>query len=367
VRKSSSDLVLRSLYDLIDGLEDGARLPTVRELMRSFHVSQAAVQRAFGSLAAEGLVTSQVGRGTFVIRSGGMAPGAPGRAGKALDSLLILSNASMNQRCVLVQNHIVEEMAAGGSKVVQLSYHNTGHLLEILGSLPRFDAAILQSHYENIPVRLLHLLQEKATALTVDGHSLSGVDIDRVGTDWEDALQLALRHLEGLGHREIGLISLGAMAQPILSVRRAFERAARERRRDLRLHAPILLKNVVHPSQDVGDALKKALAGLRGPDGTLPFTAVVLVGISDTFGVAQALDKLGIPVPEALSVYILGHRDVAAEHLDRFTVAGSSHRDAAEQLMSTIRNRLGAPAMPPQIVYLPCDETVRGSTAAAPH
>ena len=191
VRKSSSDLVLRSLYDLVDGLEDGARLPTVRELMRTFHVSQAAVQRAFGALAAEGLVTSQVGRGTFVTRAGGTAQGAPGRADRALDSLLILSNASMNQRCVLVQNHIVEEMAAGGSKVVQMSYHNTGHLLDILGSLPRFDAAILQSHYENIPVRLLQLLQEKATALTVDGHTLSGVDIDRVGTDWEDALLVA--------------------------------------------------------------------------------------------------------------------------------------------------------------------------------
>lgn len=363
MRKSSSDLVLRSLYDLIDGLEDGARLPTVRELMRSFHVSQAAVQRAFGSLVAEGLVSSQVGRGTFVTRSGAMAQGALARAGKVLDSLLILSNASMNQRCVLVQNHIVEEMAAGGSKVVQMSYHNTGHLLDILGSLPRFDAAILQSHYENIPVRLLQLLQEKATALTVDGHTLSGVDIDRVGTDWEDALQLALKHLEGLGHREIGLVSLDTMAQPILSVRRTFERAARDRR-DLRLHAPVLLKNVVHPSQNVGDALKEALAGLRRSDGMLPFTAVVLVGISDTFGVAQALGKLGIPVPEALSVYILGHRDVGAEHLDRFTMAGSSHRDAAEQLMSTIRNRLAAPATPPQIVYLPCSETIRGSTAA---
>jgi DNA-binding LacI/PurR family transcriptional regulator len=363
VKKSSSDLVLRSLRDLIDGLEDGARLPTVRELMRSFHVSQAAVQRAFGALAAKGLVSSQVGRGTFVTRSGG-AQGVPERIGARLDSLLILSNASMNQRCALVQNHIVEEIAAGGSKVVQMSYHHTGHLLEILGSLPHFDAAILQSHYENIPVRLLHLLQTKATALAVDGHSLSGVDVDRIGTDWEDALQLALTHLEGLGHREIGLISLDAMAQPILSVRRAFERTARDRKRDLRLHPPILLKNVEHPSQNVGAALEEALTGLRGSDGRLPFTGVVLIGISDTFGAAQALKKLGIPVPGALSVYVLGHRDVATEHLDRFTIAGSSHKDAAEQLILTLRNRLIAPSAPPQIVYLPCGETVRDSTAA---
>ena len=116
MRASSSDMVLRSLHDLIDGLDDGARLPTVRELMKNFHVSQAAVQRAFGILAAEGLVSSQVGRGTFVTRSGTVRGDSPARAAKTLDSLLILSNASMNQRCALVQNHIVEEMAAGGSR-----------------------------------------------------------------------------------------------------------------------------------------------------------------------------------------------------------------------------------------------------------
>lgn len=364
MRTSSSDLVLRSLYDLMDGLEDGARLPTVRELMRSFHVSQAAVQSAFGVLAAQGLVSSQVGRGTFVTRSRGVAERAPDRTGNLLDSLLILSNASMNQRCALVQNHIVEEMATKGSKVVQMSYHHTGHLLDILGSLPRFDAAILQSHYENIPVRLLHLLQDKTTALTVDGHSLSGVDIDRVGTDWEDALQMGLQHLEELGHKHIGMVSLDAMAQPILSVRRAFERAGGDPRRDLRLHEPILLKNVIHPSQNVGGAVEEALTELRGSTGMLPFTAVILVGISDTLGVSQALEKLGIRVPEELSVYVLGHHDVVTEHLDRFTMAGSSHRDAAERLMSTIRNRLAAPAIAPQIVYLPCSETLRGSTAA---
>ena len=357
-------MVLRSLHDLIDGLDDGARLPTVRELMKNFHVSQAAVQRAFGILAAEGLVSSQVGRGTFVTRSGTVRGDSPARAAKTLDSLLILSNASMNQRCALVQNHIVEEMAAGGSKVVQMSYHHTGHLLDLLNSLPRFDAAILQAHYENIPVRLLHLLQEKTGALAVDGHSLSGVDIDRVGTDWEDALDSALRHLSALGHRKIGLISLDTMAQPIFSVRRAFARSAHDPHNIPALQAPALLKGILHPTQNVASALDETLSGLRDFDGRLPFTAVVLVGISDIVGVSQALQKLGIGVPEELSVYVLGHHDVATEHLDFFTVAGSSHRDAARQLMATIRNRLASPGMPPQVVYLPCREVVRRSTAA---
>ena len=364
MKSSSHDVVLRSLYDLIDGLGEGARLPTVRDLMRKFHVSQAAVQQAFGVLASQGLVSSQVGRGTFVTRSASSLVDGTTRTAGVLDSLLILSNASMNQRCALVQNHIVEEMAASGNKVVQMSYNHTDHLLDILGSLPHFDAAILQSHYESIPIRLLHLLQQKTSALAVDGHTLSGVDIDRIGTDWEDALQMGLQRLSALGHREIGLISLDTMAQPILSVRRAFERASDDRQRGLKLHEPLLLRGLVHPTQNVAATLEEVLSELRDGKGRLPFTAALLVGISDTVGVAQTFGKLGIRVPEDLSVYILGHYDVATEHLERFTIAGSSHRDAAVQLMATIRERLASTATAPRIIYLPCRETVRSSTAA---
>ncbi|BCH27697.1 hypothetical protein MesoLjLc_75700 [Mesorhizobium sp. L-8-10] len=363
----SGNIVLSSLHDLIARLEDGARLPTVRDLMKRHRVSQATVQEAINRLRDEGVVTSQVGRGTYVVKggSGARTDRAFGSA-PVLDSLLILSNASMNERCALVQNYIVQEMSREGSKVVQISYHHTDHLLEILSSLPNFDAAILQSHYESIPIRLLHLLQQKTRALVVDGHTVSGVDIDRIGTDWEDALELAFRHLSELGHRSFGMVSLNTTAQPVLAARRAFVRHGSIGREGYVFHAPVVLDGVLHPTHSVEKALEYALSGLMGEDGRLPFTALVTVGISDTLGVRQCLDRLGLRRPRDLSVAILGHHDVPTEHLGDMTVSGSSHLEAAQKLVETIRKRIVEPASPPQIVYLQCSQITRQSTGPAP-
>jgi DNA-binding LacI/PurR family transcriptional regulator len=364
LRGTADNIVLSSLHELISRLEDGAKLPTVRDLMKKHRVSQATVQEAINRLRDEGVVTSQVGRGTHVIRGGygrGLVAQAP-RSATALDSLLILSNASINERGALVQDHIVQEMSREGSKVVQISYHHTDHLLEILSSIPNFDAAILQSHYESIPIRLLHLLQQKTRALVVDGHTVSGVDIDRIGTDWEDALELVLQHLEGLGHRSFGLVSLNTTAQPVLAARRAFVRHGSIRREGFTFHPPIILDGVRHPTNSVDKPLEEALGGLRDSTGMLPFSALVTIGMTDTLGLRQSLDRMHIRCPEDLSVVVLGHHDVPTEHLGSMTIAGSSHLEAAQKLIETIRKRIADPKAAAQIVYLQCSQVLRQST-----
>jgi DNA-binding LacI/PurR family transcriptional regulator len=367
---AASESVLSHLRDLIDQLEDGARLPTVRDLMKRLGVSQGAVQGALSRLRHDGLVSAHVGRGTYVVKSGSSETpdrqtkvAAPSRR-NALDSLLILSNASMNERCILVQNQIIANVTAEGGKVVQMSYHDTDHLLRMLESVPDFAAAILQSHYERIPVRLLNLLQAKTRALVLDGHTVCGVDIDRLGTDWEEALDLALEHLTAIGHRRIGLVSLDTDAQPILSARRAFSRLSHWRGTTMELAHPILLRDVRHPSQQVGEALARALSEEIGQDGSFPFTALIFLGISDAIGIRQSLGTLGVSVPEDLSVHLLGHFDVPTEHFEQFTIAGSSHREAADGLLAALKRRLAAPDLPPQITYLTCRQVLRASTQA---
>lgn len=362
MRSAPSNSVLATLRDQISRSENGARLPTVRELMRSHRVSQATVQEALARLRDDGLLTSQVGRGTYVVK-GEAGPGfGDVQAVERLDSLLILSNASMNERCMLVQNDIVAELSQRGSKVIQISYHDTANLLEILKSIQDFDAVILQSHYENIPIRLLYILQDKTRALVVDGHSVAGVDIDRVGTDWEEALDLALDHLSGLGHRSVALVSLDSMAQPVLAVRRAFERTGQRHSDRWQRAETIILGSVLHPTQRVGDALRVALEERVGSDGKLPFSAMITVGTSDSLGIRDCLDAMGIACPADLSVFILGHRDVATEHFGFMSIAGSSYREAASRLVEVLRRRMAAPASAPQIVYLDCLAKFRSST-----
>jgi DNA-binding transcriptional MocR family regulator len=58
--------LLADLEAAIAAAAPGDRLPSVRELMRRHRAGPATVQRAFGQLAARGLVEARPGRGTFV-------------------------------------------------------------------------------------------------------------------------------------------------------------------------------------------------------------------------------------------------------------------------------------------------------------
>ncbi|WP_025355996.1 PLP-dependent aminotransferase family protein [Kutzneria albida] len=69
--------VIRVLRTTIAATAPGGRLPSVRRLMATEHVSPMTVQRAMRSLAAEGLIEVQPGRGAFVAAPGPSAVGAP--------------------------------------------------------------------------------------------------------------------------------------------------------------------------------------------------------------------------------------------------------------------------------------------------
>ena len=76
---ASANVIMTELRSLIGQLDDGARLPTVRDLMRRFSASQNTVQEALRELREAGHLTSQVGRGTFVTKSPKLGGDAPRR------------------------------------------------------------------------------------------------------------------------------------------------------------------------------------------------------------------------------------------------------------------------------------------------
>jgi DNA-binding LacI/PurR family transcriptional regulator len=59
------EILKDQLLDEIVRLPSGTRLPTVKEMMSRYQVSQATVDRALGYLKEKGYVSAQVGRGTF--------------------------------------------------------------------------------------------------------------------------------------------------------------------------------------------------------------------------------------------------------------------------------------------------------------
>jgi DNA-binding transcriptional MocR family regulator len=74
---STSEELAASLRELLAGLSPGERLPSSRELTERHRVGPGTVSRAIATLAAEGLVVTRPGAGTFA---------APRRAGRGDDS-----------------------------------------------------------------------------------------------------------------------------------------------------------------------------------------------------------------------------------------------------------------------------------------
>lgn len=365
---NTSELVRGELRQLISQLDDGARLPTVRDLMRRFSVSQSTVQAALHELRESGNLSSQVGRGTFVVKNdqnrGRDVPSAGQSNLKSsnLSSYLMLSSSRLSGRSIIVQNSIQTALSNEGIDIVQMSYQDADQLLRLLNGAPDFDVAILQSQYEVVPIRLLNLLCKKATAIVADGHSISGLDLDVVGTDWSEAMDDALDHLTELGHRDVALVTIDSQAWPILAAQRYFARAHNWRGTDLRVCGNLVLKDVAYPGHPVVESLKTVLQGCRDDQGRLPFTALLCLGISDGAGIRQALDELRISVPEQLSVYLLGHCDVPSEHNYLFSMSGPTTEETVTALTKSIKERLKRSSGPPKIVHLPVHRKLREST-----
>jgi DNA-binding LacI/PurR family transcriptional regulator len=364
---TSSDVILSELRLLIDRLDDGAKLPTVRDLMRRFSVSQGTVQEALRELRSAGSLSSHVGRGTFVVKSRPAEARAPYHRGakdrsKHLTSYLMLSSSRLNERGVRVQNGIQTTLSQEGIDVVQMSYQDTDQILKLLRNGPEFGVAILQSHFETVPVRLLNMLQEKSRVIVADGHSISGIDLDTVGTDWTDAIDDAVEHLTELGHRRIGFVTIDSQGSPIVAARRYFAKMDDWRGTGLKVHPPMTLA-ITDPTLPAAAPLSELLKTLLNENGRLPFSALLCLGVTDGAGIGQAMHDMDIKVPATLSVHLLGHRDVPSEHFQVFSMSGPASSETIPTLIHCIKERLANPVAPPRVTYLPIERSVRESTA----
>ncbi|YCK37633.1 winged helix-turn-helix domain-containing protein [Actinomadura sp. ATCC 39365] len=76
---SSAELATR-MRTMIDRLSPGDRLPSSRELIRRYKVGPATVSQAIAALAAEGVVVTRPGSGTYVAAPSRRRAGVPDTA-----------------------------------------------------------------------------------------------------------------------------------------------------------------------------------------------------------------------------------------------------------------------------------------------
>lgn len=349
------------LEQLAQGAQVGERLPTIRELMRRFQVSQAAVQEAFRIMKSRGLIDSQVGRGTFFRTTGAAAAAGPLRQGgtasmtnlprprSAVRSVLLLRRSVSIARGRVLLEDLQQRFSADGYQVLELSYNDPDHARTVLRALPRFDACVIQSTYKVLPIDLLAALREKCDVLAVDGLALTGTDIESVGTEWGEPLAAAIASLVQRGHRQI---AFATTTQPFLATQLG------RRRLDHLSGAPegTELRLITVPQLPDGDytaALVSAIKSSVDEAGRLPFTALVAWGIEDGAKFRDLLLAAGIAVPATISVVLLGRTDLPNEHAGFFDMQGCRVIDQAETLHKAIHARLTQPDAPYGVHLIP--------------
>ncbi len=324
----------------------GDRLPTIRELMKRFGVSQVLVQRAFQGLKDRGLIDSRVGRGTYFrgggarssapfSEDGGQRP-APSPLGTAAQSsvksvLLLRRSISIARGRVLVEG-LQRRLATEGHRVLELSYTDSDHALTVLKGLPRFDACVVQSTFQPIPIALLAALRDKCEVLAVDGAALVGADVEAVGTEWGEPLAAAIEQLMQRGHRRI---AYATTTHPFLATQLGRRRWASLQHTLPGVELTEITQDLL-PHEDYTTRLVQRLQASADASGALPFTALVAWGIEDGALFQRLLTLAGIAVPARLSVVLLGRTDLASEHADFFDVVGCSVADQVEALHGAI-------------------------------
>lgn len=350
----------RYLNDLARNAETGARVPSIRDLMRRFGVSQAIVTRALDVLRDRGLVSSEVGRGTFFQAIETRADRPSARPARTNQSVLLLRRTVSIQRSRVLIQGLQRRFTAAGHRVLEVSYTDSAHVHEVLRGLPSFDACLIQSTFETITIGMLATLRDKVTALAVDGAALAGLDVDAVGMEWGEPLGAATALLQQAGHQRI---AYATTTHSFLANQLGLKRWAQLRHAQPQLDLQTL--SVPKLSyEDYERALVELIKARQDAAGRLPFTALVCWGIEDGHRFRALLSEIGVDIPTQLSVVVLGRTDLVNEHADFFETFGCSVADQIEFLYRAINARWDEPSRPYGFEMIPLTHRAGRSVAA---
>jgi DNA-binding LacI/PurR family transcriptional regulator len=199
------------------------------------------------------------------------------------------------------------------------------------------------------------ILSEGIPTVLIDAYQ---PNLHRLIIDDIDGGYLATKHLIELGHQKIAIISdyidnplgFSSTSDRHKGYRKALEEAGIP-------FKPVYQKQGEH-SRDIARQL--AIELLKIPD---PPTAIFATSDTQAIGVLDAAHRIGIRVPQSLSV--VGYDDIRdAEYVDLTTV-NQPLFEAGEQGAETLLEILKTPLDTPLEIQLPIHLTIRGTTAPA--
>lgn len=310
-RNSSEPIYLQLRGHLIDKirtnqLQPGGRLPSIRELSRQLGVAPLTVWNAVKTLAGEGILLSNGGRGTFVTAQALSLLDGPGDSVADIPSAA--NESRVSQRVALILPNLGDALAASISKGVRAGLSDEDWAVSVFDSHHDKDVEIdclRRLREENLAGAIVHPTGSLESSAEIIRAILEGIPlvlVDRyfqeipcwyATSDNHRGGMIAAAHLLDRGRRRIAMVS-GTMRACTVQ-QRLQGLLAETARRGVPIHYNCII-DTKGPSETVALAVKDLLALPEPPDGFF------FGNDYDAMAGLQALKESGRSVPEEISV-----------------------------------------------------------------
>lgn len=203
------------------------------------------------------------------------------------------------------------------------------------------------------------VLQENGVKFSMIGRTEWPADFCYVDVDFDFTVEQAMRHLQSLGHRRIALLTVWAQQAgfenygPVVRTRAAYKRICGLAGLEPQIHE-------CAPDPDAGRSFARRLVEQESPP-----TAVILLNERAAFGLVSELQKLGMNVPNDISVMTITSTPQMATIADPpLTMMGSPIDDIGRICVDMLVRQLEGDTVPVNAL-LPCVLMPGGTTAPA--
>ncbi len=346
--------ILKWLQTALDKGQPGDKLPSIRALMRQFETAQRTVQSAVQVFVDRRQLVSRSGLGIVIAEPDTRPPDEVDWDG----DFLVLRRDSESAIATNLLRELAQRFKKNGIKILQIGYNDEKQALEVLARLGRYRACLLQGHFQSLSIDFLSALRHHSPHIISDGASVTGIDVDAIGTDWREAVSTAFNLLRSKGHERIGFLTSDHSARTIAMARREFSVLSRFMPDPD--SCPIIQIDAL-PGDYTADDIVKALAPYKTHERRLSCSALITWGVVEGIALDVALTRLGLRQADDLSLLMLGSVDFQSEHLNRFDVIGNSDKAKIDKFEEVVLSRINGEKHDAQNHYLDIEIMAHGS------
>jgi len=354
----SSSLTVRQrdvyvdLKSRLDAMAAGERVPTVRQLMREYGVSQISINRVLERIRRDIPLVSRVGDGTY--KGDGQ-----GEARPATIQLLLPDYDS--QVLARMRRCLREVVAEAGFRLV--TAHYPWQRFPAKWALSDDVVAVLVYPSAPIEVGLFAALQSCPVPVVMLDVIPVGSAVDAVGTDNEYGGELAAEHLLNQGYARLAMLMAEPENHPNTQARlRGFSRRAQLAGvapvQPIYCHTP----SGTHAAATAYEAMMQQLSA-----GKPSFDGLFVDSVSGAMGVLTACHRRGLTLPDDLAVLCFDDPPESAFVQPSLTTIRQDFGEWARQALEIVRRRRAGDAAGPLQVATRSQLVVRESTGGQFH